>query len=225
MRAKSARVCFRCLFSWALRGVVRIDLTTGCLTRSLYPMGPHLNVAPLYTKESEQRKLRVASEEQRMKLLFLDVDGVLNNCEVVNALPRGKDSLGEHQLRLLKTLVSEAGCQIVLISTWRRLPESLATLGVAFQKHGIPVWVGVTPHLKTGRRADEILSWLRENVSVPVVAVGIDDAEDIDIGADHGLPVMFKHLKTDFDHGPTTEIVQAALGWFVVSAESRGASP
>lgn len=150
-----------------------------------------------------------------MKLLFLDIDGVLNDLEVVNALPRIKDSLGERQLRLLKTLVSEAGCDVVLISTWRRLPDSLATLGVAFQKHGIPMWIGVTPHLRTGRRADEILSWMKENVSVPVVAVGIDDAEDIDIGDDHGLPVRFKAFKTDFDHGLTTEIVQAALGWFV----------
>jgi hypothetical protein len=150
-----------------------------------------------------------------MKLLFLDVDGVLNNFEVVNTLPRVKHPLGERQLGLLKTLVSEAGCQIVLISSWRQLPDSLATLGVAFQQHGIPVWIGVTPHLKTDRRADEILSWIQENVSVPAVAVGIDDAEDIDIGDDHRLPVRFKSFKTDFDIGLTTEIVQAAVGWFV----------
>jgi hypothetical protein len=150
-----------------------------------------------------------------MKLLFLDVDGVLNNFEVVNTLPRGKHPLGERQLGLLKTLVSEAGCQIVLISSWRQLRDSLATLGVAFQQHGIPVWIGVTPHLKTARRADEILSWIKENVSVPAVAVGIDDAEDIDIGEDHRLPVRFKSFKTDFDIGLTTEIVQDAVGWFV----------
>lgn len=152
-----------------------------------------------------------------MKLLFLDVDGVLNNFEVVNSLPRMNDALGEHQLRLLKTLVSEAECQVVLISSRRLFPDSQARLEVAFQEHGIPVWIGVTPHLKTGRRADEILGWIRENVSVPAVAVGIDDAEDIDIGDDHGLPLKFKPLKTDFDKGLTTEIVQEAVEWFMSS--------
>jgi len=148
-----------------------------------------------------------------LKLLFLDVDGVLNNLEVVNS-QRGGDPLGQDHLRLLKTLVSTTQCQIVLSSTWRLFPESLASLKVAFAEHDIPVWIGATPELRTGRRADEILQWIKSNVTVPAVAVGIDDDEDIDIGNDHGLPVRFKPFKTDFDHGLTADIVQEAVNWF-----------
>lgn len=148
-----------------------------------------------------------------MKLLFLDVDGVLNNLEVVNS-QRGGDPLGSNHLSLLRTLVSATDCQIVLSSTWRLFPDSLNSLSLAFVEHGIPEWIGVTPELRTGRRADEILRWLEINVTKPTIAVGIDDDEDIDIGNDHGLPVKFKPLKTDFDHGLTSDIVQRAIDWF-----------
>lgn len=147
-----------------------------------------------------------------MKLLFLDVDGVLNNLEVLSQ-SRSSD-LGEGHLRLLKTLVAAAGCDIVLTSTWRLFPESQMTLRVAFEEHGIPVWIDATPHITSVRRAEEILSWLRNNTNKPVVAVGIDDDEDIDIGNDHGLPVKFKPLKTDFVKGLTASVVQEAIDWF-----------
>jgi len=147
-----------------------------------------------------------------MKLLFLDVDGVLNNLDVLSRC-RSSDPLGDEHLRLLKTLVAATDCQIVLSSTWRLFPESRGSLKVAFEEHGIPVWISTTPDLGT-RRGDEILHWLRINVTVPVVAVGIDDDEDIDIGDNHGLPVKFKPLKTDFDHGLTPAIVQEAVDWF-----------
>ena len=152
-----------------------------------------------------------------MKLLFLDVDGVLNNLDVLSA-SRSSDPLGSHHLRLLKTLVAGCDCQIVLSSTWRLFPESRESLKIAFEEHGIPVWIGTTPELRTGRRADEILSWIRSNVTVPAVAVGIDDDEDIDIGNDHGLSVKFKPLKTDFVSGLTAEVVQEALDWFSSNA-------
>lgn len=148
-----------------------------------------------------------------MKLLFLDVDGVLNNLEVVNS-QRGGDPLGVNHLALLKTLVSATDCQIVLSSTWRLYPSSMEALRIAFAEHEIPDWIGATPDLRTGRRADEILYWLRLNVMEPTVVVGIDDDEDIDIGNDHGLPVKFKPLRTNFDHGLTAEIVQEAVDWF-----------
>jgi hypothetical protein len=148
-----------------------------------------------------------------MKLLFLDVDGVLNNLEVLSA-SRGSDPLGESHLKLLKILVAVTGCDIVLSSTWRLFPESMDILKIAFEEHGIPVWIDTTPELRTGRRADEILKWIESNVTVPAVAVGIDDDEDIDIGNDHGLPVKFKPFRTSFDHGLTSEIVKDIIEWF-----------
>jgi len=148
-----------------------------------------------------------------MKLLFLDVDGVLNNL-VVMSESRSSDPLGEQHLRLLKTLVAGSGCDIVLSSTWRLFHESRSSLEVAFKEHNIPMWVGCTPSLNNQPRSAEILQWLRDNTSQPVVAVGIDDDEDIDIGTGHGLPVHFKPLRTSFDSGLTAEVVQEAIDWF-----------
>ena len=49
-----------------------------------------------------------------MKVLFLDVDGVLNRC--------GKSAQGleEDKVALLKQIVAATGCRIVLSSTWRK---------------------------------------------------------------------------------------------------------
>lgn len=148
-----------------------------------------------------------------MRLLFLDVDGVLNNLEVLSS-SSSMDPLGDHHLRLLKTLVAATDCKIVLSSTWRLFRESKTSLQTAFEQHDIPVWIGCTPQFNSGPRSDEILSWLRKNTNTPVVAVGIDDDEDIDIGNDHGLPVKFKPLRTSFDKGLTAEVVQEAIEWF-----------
>ena len=145
-----------------------------------------------------------------MKLLFLDVDGVLNNHTILNSI----DILGEEQLVLLKSLVNMSECKIVLSSTWRLFPESRAELQSAFLRHDIPSWIGVTPSISKKPRSVEITSWLRNNVKVPTIAAGIDDDEDIDIGIDHGLPVKFKAFKTNYNHGLTLEIMQDTVKWF-----------
>lgn len=147
-----------------------------------------------------------------MKLLFLDVDGVLNNLEVLSD-SRSSDPLGEVHLKLLKTLVAATDCKIVISSTWRMFPESLESLKFAFEEHEIPLWIDCTPCLQSGPRSQEILSWLKSNLTVDAVAVGIDDDEDINIGEDHGLPVKFKPIKTCFEHGLTQEVVQEAIDW------------
>lgn len=147
-----------------------------------------------------------------MKLLFLDVDGVLNNLEVLSA-SRSSDPLGGVHLKLLKTLVAATDCKIVISSTWRMFPESLGSLKVAFEEHDIPLWIDCTPVIQNVPRSQEILSWLKSNLTANAVAVGIDDDEDIDIGEDHGLSVKFKPIKTCFDHGLTQEAVQEAIDW------------
>lgn len=148
-----------------------------------------------------------------MKLLFLDVDGVLNNLEVLSS-SRFSDPLGDHHLKLLKILVAATDCKIVLSSTWRLFNESRTSLKIAFEEHGIPQWIGCTPDLKSGPRSAEIVQWLKDNTSVPIVAAGIDDDEDIDIGTDHGLPVHFKPFFTTFQDGLTDKTVKEVIEWF-----------
>ena len=158
-----------------------------------------------------------------MRLLFLDVDGVLNNLDVLSRC-RDSDPIGENHLNLLKSIVDATDCKIVLSSTWRLFEESLDSLQEAFERHQIPMWIDSTPDLSMTfgwagggrvRRADEILSWIKSNVTVPAVAVAIDDDEDIDIGKDHGLPVRFKPIRTSFDKGLTQIEAKEAIEWFI----------
>lgn len=84
----------------------------------------------------------------------------------------------------------------------------------AFQEHRIPPWLGTTPDLPSSDRGEEILEWLRSNLTEHSVAVGIDDCRDIAIGDDHGLPVRYKPIATDFSTGLTPAVVKEALAWF-----------
>lgn len=91
------------------------------------------------------------------KLLFLDVDGVLNHRELFV----GKGTplvLGDDHLLLLEEIVTKTGCKIVLSSTWRLFQASLEHLQEAFDRFEIPMWVSKTPELKTDRHL-EIISW------------------------------------------------------------------
>lgn len=146
-----------------------------------------------------------------MNLLFLDVDGVLT-CS--GAARESGSVLGRKQLRLLGKLVSSSRCGIVITSTWRLWPDSMGVLRKAFKEHDIPPWVGTTPDLPSSHRGEEILMWLRSNVTESSVAVGIDDCRDIALPDEHGLPVRYKPITTDFDTGLTPEVVKEALAWF-----------
>lgn len=117
-------------------------------------------------------------------------------------------------MRLLEKLVTTSRCGVVITSTWRLWPDSMNVLASTFEEHEIPPWLGITPHLRSSIRGDEIQDWLRSNLTVPSVAVGIDDCQDISIGTDHGLPVRYKPISTESDTGLTASVVKEALAWF-----------
>ena len=55
-----------------------------------------------------------------MKIIFLDVDGVLNSQDLLERC--GEDKLvpiDEENIRCLKEIVDETGAEIVLSSSWR----------------------------------------------------------------------------------------------------------
>lgn len=133
------------------------------------------------------------------RILFLDVDGVLNS-----RADCGLDGLGDSHLRQLKRIVNEGGCQIVLTSSWRSADDLLGKLRLAFDRHHIPLWIDVTPDL-SGDRAEEIVAWLREMERC--ISVVIDD--DCDGFSSAGL----RCVQTSVDHGLTedlaTEVIRA----------------
>ena len=106
-----------------------------------------------------------------MKVIFLDIDGVLNCKKTAN--PRKLPYVVDRRLLArLKQLLEQTGAKVVLSSTWRYDPAGLFSA-----KHwGIP-FIGITPDLPKRPRRDEIRAWLKKHPKVTRFAV-IDDEDD-----------------------------------------------
>lgn len=143
-----------------------------------------------------------------MKLLFVDVDGVLNHEETQGWEHGHWNVLDDACIARLKSIVARTGTKLVLSSTWRASEEGVAALvmkGLEF--------VGRTP-VAWGRkpRKDEILKWLQEvypnslgwnNTIIQKLAV-VDDDVDADLGDG-------SFFKTYFTHGGLTDEVKERI--------------
>ena len=90
-----------------------------------------------------------------MKVIFLDIDGVLNCDRTPN--PRKFPYVVDRKLLArFKRIVKRTGAKVVLSSTWRYDPAGLFSA----KYHGIP-FIGVTPDMPHRPRRDEILAWLK----------------------------------------------------------------
>ncbi|GAB2471666.1 hypothetical protein GCM10027082_23930 [Comamonas humi] len=113
-----------------------------------------------------------------MRVLFLDIDGVLNStrtCVATGGYPqRLEDRAGFDwiAIKLLQRLCDSSGIQVVLSSAWRTFND-FKTVAKAFD---LPI-IDATPVL-TGSRGDEIKAWLDNHVEVTHYAI-IDDDPDM----------------------------------------------
>jgi len=119
-----------------------------------------------------------------MKIIFLDIDGVLNSA----SYDRKRDwkiqtDIDETRLPLLKSIVEQTGAEIVLSSTWRTHWERDEKLcdadGVyinnVFAKYNLKIF-GKTPYLGIcAERRDEISIWLDLHAEKVESFVIIDD--------------------------------------------------
>jgi hypothetical protein len=105
-----------------------------------------------------------------MKIIFLDIDGVLNCRRTPN--PREFPYIVDQGLlRRFLTLRERTGAEVVLASTWRYDPIGL----LAARYFKIP-FIDVIPDMPDESRCTEITSWLAgHNVSRFVV---LDDEDD-----------------------------------------------
>lgn len=99
------------------------------------------------------------------KLIFLDIDGVLNNRDVSRGEHDESQYYEMHQSNLssLKRLLKETNATIVLSSAWRNSEESRSQVKKFFMKNNIPLYISITPNV--GPRLGEILLWLKENTT------------------------------------------------------------
>eukprot|EP00931_Biecheleriopsis_adriatica_P056301 TRINITY_DN3335_c0_g1_i6.p1 TRINITY_DN3335_c0_g1~~TRINITY_DN3335_c0_g1_i6.p1 ORF type:complete len:249 (-),score=22.33 TRINITY_DN3335_c0_g1_i6:14-727(-) len=86
-----------------------------------------------------------------VKILFLDVDGVVN-------IPRGMD---KGLLNNLKSIVDETGCKIVLSSDWRNAAQTRNEIRNILRSLGMD-FISCTPPTRSlqNRRPEEILEWI-----------------------------------------------------------------
>ena len=130
-----------------------------------------------------------------MKIIFLDIDGVLNNTQTKN--PRNFPYIvGPELVERLKHLVAVTGAQIVLSSTWRYDPVGL----LAAKHYGIP-FIDATPDLPEKPRRDEIAQWIHVHPGVERFIVIDDEDDDLD-----ALPLFQPSAKIGLDQ----EIADAA---------------
>ena len=100
-----------------------------------------------------------------MKVIFLDIDGVLNSAEYDAERTSPYDNIDLSRLPLLKQLIDLTNAKIVLTSSWRKAWDCDKTvcdeigkqLDAAFATADLEI-SDKTPVL--GRRKDEIASWL-----------------------------------------------------------------
>ena len=106
-----------------------------------------------------------------MKVIFLDIDGVLNCAATPN--PRKFPYIVDAGLlTVFKGLVERSGAEVVMSSSWRVDP-----IGVLAAKHyGIP-FVDTCPDMPDAPRCEELLTWLQHHPDVTRYVV-IDDEDD-----------------------------------------------
>jgi hypothetical protein len=106
-----------------------------------------------------------------MKVIFLDIDGVLNCRSTPN--PRKFPYIVDAALlQRLQQLLRITGGQVVLTSTWRYDPAGIFSA----EHYGIP-FIDTVPDMPDMPRREEILDWLRRHPDTERFAV-IDDEDD-----------------------------------------------
>lgn len=162
-----------------------------------------------------------------MKVIFLDVDGVLNSIDDLMKYREKNnikgsilyDDIANERVELLKQLVEKSNAKIVISSSWRmgwirngkpkeynkegllyKLDTKLKEFGLSF--------IDVTPYLwkENGHydRGDEIRTWLQKHPEVTNFVI-LDDESDMCEFTDTNL------VKTTYQHGLLQEHVDKAL--------------
>lgn len=109
-----------------------------------------------------------------MKVIFLDIDGVLNS--------RGTATLEKTYIDRLKRIIDETGALLVLTSSWKDMiyhPDIYGDfekkqLDTLMNKSGLK-FAGVTPDINEEKREIEIMQWLGERIGRIESFVIIDD--------------------------------------------------
>lgn len=140
-----------------------------------------------------------------MKVLFLDIDGVVN-CVTTAQRHRGVIGIDPYMALLVDRIIQATGCDVVLSSTWRLWEESRKEVEKQVCK-----FIDVTKSMplkggsETKERGREINEWLSRHPEVERYAI-LDDSTDF--FPDQDL------FKTMWSTGLTQEIANEVIAHF-----------
>ena len=150
-----------------------------------------------------------------MKLIFLDIDGVLNTSQTFKRRyyeykKSGNYSLeiDDFRIQLLEFLVKETSAKIVLSSTWRKgfkkdddtiIPacKNAEQLIKFFNKYNLEIY-DITPCDENSYRQNEILEYLKNRQDIESFVIFDDEASDLLAFVDKELILVYNDC-TDFD--------------------------
>lgn len=138
-----------------------------------------------------------------MKVLFLDIDGVCNSAAWVRQGNNPWNGTDPAAVALVRRIIKETKCDVVLSSTWRLYAESRATV-----KRDVCHYIDVTKDMQGGakwgvvERGLEVQEWLERHPAVTEYAI-LDDNSDF-------LPNQWLFLTT-WEIGLTEDIAQAVI--------------
>lgn len=151
-----------------------------------------------------------------MKIIFLDIDGVLNNHKYLTINRFIKDEecndIDESKVLLLKSIVKKTNAKLVLSSSWKRMfdeqlsprTESAAKIINILSKNGLFL-LDKTADLNK-KKGDEIRKWLAEHQDSVDRFVILDD----DLNSNWGELTPYL-IKTSYYIGLTEVLVNCAV--------------
>lgn len=146
-----------------------------------------------------------------MKVIFLDVDGVLNNETTKAVAPSGYMGVMDSKVKLLKKIVDATGAKVVLSSDWRICDRNhdkdfKYLLNKLKYKGNIAIY-DFTPDLSVFDRGHEIRDWIKRNQTTKEYVV-LDDIEFPDFYDGD----FFNHvIITDYEIGLSQDDVDQAI--------------
>ena len=123
-------------------------------------------------------------QKNKINIIFLDVDGVLNSRAYLNSHKDPEDEIDMRAVERLAKIYKQCNCKIVLSSSWRELcgdetkvPHSMYKyLESCLAKYGMTI-MDVTPMILSNR-PEEIAAWLADNKDLVKNYVSLDDDFD-----------------------------------------------
>jgi len=146
--------------------------------------------------------------DQTRKVIFLDVDGVLNCDKTERETKTGYLFVGSRKIKRLKRIIEETGAAVVFSSDWRYNRDDpdrngdFLELKNELRRYGIEIQ-DFTPELAWSNRGKEIDLWLGMNQDVQNYVI-LDDSREVDGGNVH-------FVKTTMKDGLTKELAERAI--------------